>query len=239
MPIVYVCNVGPTLTRPPRFGWARCVAGSERQISGCADIELLVETLRRDVLQGRSIAIGFESPLFIPVPEKAEHLSRGRDGEGNRSFSAPAGGYVTTLGVHQSAWILRELWKVARSSHTYTADWNEWPPQGRPILFCWEAFVSGDAHSAEDAKADNASHARDAATAVTAFLNHERSLGNANAVSCNPRLSLLHAVALWTGWSRTLSGLHDPVLVIKPDQVYRGPIEQVEPSSTPAVRGRT
>lgn len=122
-------------------------------------------------------------------------MSRGRDGERDRSWSAPAGAAVTTLGLHQAAWILRAAFAVAGSTHDFTTDWNRWPGDGRPLFFCWEAFVSRAAHCPQN------NPVQDAATAVSEFAGNEAALNAANAVTANPRLSLIHAAALWSGWS--------------------------------------
>ena len=84
------------------------------------------------------------------------------------------------------------------------------------MLFIWEAFVSGPAHSTE--------HVRDAATASIAFAKAQGSLSAANAVSAATPISLIGAVAMWSGWTEDVDVLHHPTLVIKPNEPYTGPI---------------
>ena len=74
------------------------------------------------------------------------------------------------------------------------------------MLFCWEAFVSGRAHSD--------THVYDAATAATCFSLNERNLAQANAVTAERPLSLIGTVALWSGWTDDLAILHNSTLVI-------------------------
>ena len=223
MRVIYACDVGSTRPNTDAFAWVRCLPGTNAIPAGSSSIEGLVQNITSDARAGRSIALGFESPLFIPEPMEAENLSRGRKGDADRAFSAPAGGYVATLGVHQSAWILRKLFQAFGNTHRFTTAMNQWPPSDEPpVLFCWEAFVSGDAHSKEK------KHIRDASTAVMAFINEEQRLEEADAVKAEIRLSLIHAVALWSGWSTNIGGLHDACLVIKPEHRYEGPIAPVQ-----------
>jgi hypothetical protein len=221
MRVIYGCDVGSTRPNTNAFAWVRCLPDPNAIPAGSSSIEGLVQNITNDAQAGRSVALGFESPLFIPEPLEAENLSRGREGEADRSFAAPAGGYVATLGVHQSAWILRKLFQAFGNTHRFTTAMDQWPPSDEPpVFFCWEAFVSGRAHSEE--------HVRDAATAVMAFINEEQRLKKANAVTAEIRLSLIHAVALWSGWSTDIGGLHDDCLVIKPEHQYLGSINTVE-----------
>ena len=61
---------------------------------------------------------------------------------------APAGLAVTTLGLHEAAWILRGLHQRSGSLVEYTVDWQQdWrSPDQRAKLLVWEAFVSAAAH---------------------------------------------------------------------------------------------
>jgi hypothetical protein len=176
--------------------------------TGSHDIEMLVQHLVDDMKRGTSIAIGFEAPLFIPIPTDAANLSKARSGEGDRAFAAPAGLSVTTLALHQTAWLLGRLRAQIPEHYRLTLDWNEWGTK-QTVLFLWEAFVSGPAHSTTDLA--------DAATAAAAFCNAENDLDKWNAVTCERPLSLIGAAILWSGISEDLSLLKRRCLVIKPD----------------------
>lgn len=217
MRVIYACDIGSTLQ--DNFGWARSISAPPRRIAGSRSIDSLVSCLSQDMREGCTIALGFESPLFIPVPFQSTALSRGREGDGDRSWSAPAGAAVTTLGLHQAAWILRAAFDVAGSTHDFTTNWHRWPGDGRPLFFCWEAFVSRAAHCPQN------DPVQDAATAVSEFVANEATLDAANAVTANPRLSLIEAAALWSGWSNDISRLHGATLVIQPCGAYAGLIE--------------
>jgi hypothetical protein len=218
--IIYACDIGTTRcstkTHLPSFAWAR-LNPENGTIQVSSYIEKLIQQLEADIRQGCSIALGFEAPLFIPVPEDWKDLSKGREGEGNRSFASQLGLTVCALGIHQSAWILRNLYESSSHKCVFTMDWQKhWPPRNhRPVLFCWEAFVSGSAHSEQ--------HLIDAATTVDFFYRHEMYLEDARAkVYAEKPLSLIGCVALWSGWVSDSKILHESTLVIKPKEPFRG-----------------
>lgn len=229
---IYACDVGSTRTPPAgrrnrirgvAFAWARVSSLEPTRVCVSQDIERLARSIGDDLTSGQSVALGFEAPLFFPVPQAAERLSRGRENERSRAFSAPAGLAVAALAVHQAAWLLRELFSRCGQTCEFSVDWTKWPPKGeKPLLFCWEAFVSGSAHSD--------THVYDAATAATAFVAAESDLASANAVTAERPISLIGAVALWSGWTTDVKTLRGSTLVIKPDVPYRGVVEPVEPA---------
>jgi len=178
---IYACDVGSV--RSGTFAWARVEPGDGAPVAS-ADIDDLVTRLVQDATDGMSIALGFESPLFMPVPANSGDLSCGRCGEGNRSMFAPAGAAVATLGIHEAAWILRA---IHRQTHEYTLDWNAWPPEGATrALLLWEAFVSGAAHGD--------THERDAATAAVFFRTNELDLERVKNCPRTPINSLRGAI---------------------------------------------
>jgi hypothetical protein len=67
---------------------------------------------------------------------------------------------------------------------------------------------------------------RDAATAVVFFFENERKL--VNAVTVEKPISLIGAVALWSGWTNDLKYLHDKTtLVLKPNSIFEGDIQKL------------
>jgi hypothetical protein len=219
--VIYACDVGTTRQGPhgPAFAWAKISPEEPTRVRVSQDIERLVADITSEIQKGKSVALGLEAPMFIPVPSSAENLSRGRAGEKNRSFAAPAGLAVASLALHQAAWILASLRSSCSRQCDFTTDWKAWPPSDeRQRLFFWEAFVSGKAHSDK--------HVNDAATAVTYFLFNERNLDQANAVTAERPLSLIGTAALWSGWTDDVSVLHSPSLVIMPSQPFKGTLEQ-------------
>lgn len=216
--VIYACDIGSVIRK--KFAWARLIPNRNENLQVSQNINELIECLISDARKGYNIALGFESPLFLPIPYRSDDLSRGRENETNRSVFAQAGAAVTTLGIHEAAWILRSIKSDSSVRLTYTidpADWGSLHKQSQ-VLFIWEVFVSGSAHSA---KGDD-EHCRDAATAVTHFMEIEESLlatCNITATSC---INLIHSVALWAGWSSDTCGLHQNCLVVKPTQPYSG-----------------
>ncbi len=183
----------------------------------------LIKLLVADAAAGRSLALGFEAPGFLPVPESALQLNRARPGEGDRPWCFGAGAYTLAIGIQQSAWVIRALAATARSTHALTTSWRSWPPpQGaRPVVLLWEAFVSKSAHSPTN------DPVQDAASAAHEFLRNEHRLTEIHAVSCSPRLSLLGVVALWSEWAEDRSLLRDEPLVVRPTEPYAGRVESV------------
>lgn len=206
--MIYAVDVGSTLSGRDgvAFAWCRVSDAGGVPVSA-TDISALADSLGEDLRSGQNVALGLEAPLFIPVPQETEKLSRGRENEGNRSWAAPAGGYVASLGVHQTAWLLRELHKRCGDRCELTVDPARWstPNHDRPLLFCWEAFVSGPAHT---------DHSGDAATAAMYFQAHQYKL--TTAVTAESPLSLFGAAVLWSGWSNDITWLHRSLLVLRP-----------------------
>jgi hypothetical protein len=210
---VYACDVGST--KSSNFGLARVAPDRPSEVVGSCSIDELLTSLKTDLCAGMSVALGFEAPLFIPVPEASGDLSRARAGEADRAFSVPAGLTVTALGMHQAAWILRALRNKPSTQTRFTLDWRHWPPpDSSQTLLCWEAFVVGAAHSK--------AHVQDAATAAYEFTAMENRLDEANKVQCKPTICLIGAVALWSGWTDDLNVMHVPCLVIKPSTRFDG-----------------
>lgn len=192
-------------------GWARFA--SSQPPEGSRSLSDLVDRLAADAANGWSLALGFEAPGFLPVPENPTSLNRARPGEGDRPWCFGAGAYTTAIGIQQAAWVVRALASRAATTHDIATDWLSWPPaEGpRPVVLLWEAFVSRAAHSPTNDPIE------DAVTAAHAFLESEHSLKAIHAVSCDPRLSLLGTVALWSGWSTDLVLLRSEPLVVRPD----------------------
>jgi hypothetical protein len=211
--MIYAIDVGSTLNgrNGAAFAWAKVHRAGGQPVASANPDDLLL-SLASDLQSGHSVALGLEAPLFIPVPTNVDRLSRGRTGEGNRSWAAPAGGYVTALAVHQAAWLLAKLREPYASTCELSVDPSRWTAPGpKPVLFFWEAFVSGPAHTV---------HLRDAATAVMHFQANQTLL--ATAVTAESPLCLLGCAVLWSGWSSDLTWLHRSLLVLRPDQPWDG-----------------
>ncbi len=208
----YCCDVGST--KRGRFAWVR-VSGSGPAVRGGASISDCAERMRADLAARRVVTLGFECPLFIPVPSDRDCPGVGRVGDKNRSCFAPAGGYVATLGLQQLAYLLRTVRQRAAPAVRARLDWTTWTRGDPDEVLLWEAFVSGPGHTRDG------DHRRDAATAALCFWEMCRSGSLSTAVRAggpDTTLSLVGAASLWAGWTEDLGVLRQPVLVVKPEQ---------------------
>jgi uracil-DNA glycosylase len=204
-PVIYCADIGSIRNR--RFGWARSAA-DEAEIErhrGGTEIVDLVDGLGDDLAAGPGVALGFECPLFVPVPEQPLRLGMARPGERNRSWSAGAGAGAMATGIVEVAWILSQLHRRRPNAKPYL-DWAEFAAAGRG-LFVWEAFVTAGAKAT--------THMDDATVAVAAFRASLPDPTAMNAVTAERPLSLLGAALLWSGWTSDRALLHAPCLVIK------------------------
>ena len=206
-PVIYAADIGSIKSR--NFGWARLdpeQGSAQIERNDGTEIAQLVDAVAHDLDAGaRGVALGFECPLFVPVPDNPRQLGAARPGEGNRPFSGGPGTAALVTGLVETAWILRSLRQRCPDAVAFL-DWDEFTRAGRG-LYLWEAFVTGDAKTA--------THVDDALIAATTFC---RSLPNptaANAVGAESPLSLISGALLWSGWSQDPALLHKHCLVIR------------------------
>ena len=198
------------------FGWA--VVHGDRQRGG-KEIGGLVDDIVGSLAAGIKVALGFECPLWVPVPDEPSGLTAGRAVDGNKPWSAGAGASALAAGLTETAWILRETRRGLEERGvpppaTYL-DWEEFTRADAGI-FLWEAFVTGKAKGKGEGAAED-QHVADALTACKAFA---ASLPNSAAESpCEPSdavRSLIGSAVLWSGWSEDLDVLHGRCVVVKP-----------------------
>jgi hypothetical protein len=81
--VVFCADVGSV--RSGRFGWACGSPPTDdaREVNASSP-QHLADAVAEQLGAGRAVALGFECPLFVPVPEVAERLGAARAGEGNR-----------------------------------------------------------------------------------------------------------------------------------------------------------
>lgn len=207
---VFAVDVGS----PKNFAWVH----SENKFG--TEGNKLIEAILNDIRDGKSPAIGFECPLFIPVPREWSQIGKARDGEGNRAWSGGAGGAVTCYGLHEIAWVLQKLKQglaaegVVAPTLTFSPD--EWSA-GDAYILLWEAFVSGKAKS----KSKNAGHRGDAKIAMKAFQTIAKRGAWYEARIVKPSenaesLNLAAFAARWSGWPVTDEQLRETAIVVKP-----------------------
>jgi hypothetical protein len=212
-------DVGSTRTskKAPHgnLGWIRVDTLPEaRIVAAGTEIDRCVTTIASALDDDQQVALGLESPGWLPVPARSEDLCRGRNGEGNRSCFAPAGGFVATLGVAQLGWILRELARQRGRASTLTTRPEAWSSGG---LLLWEAFVSGAAHATKN---EPQAHLRDAATAAFAFIDSHRG-HSLSAVSPRQNEDVFPLFGAVLRWARAAGYAHadDADLMVAPHVV--------------------
>ena len=217
---IYCCDVGST--REENFGWA-CVSRASTGASfiyGGHSIGDCAACIKGDLAEGAVVTLGFESPLFLPIPRREDQLGCGRLGESSRSCFASVGSSVATLGLHQLAFLLTS---IRQPNTILSLDWQKWNASRPRELLLWEAFVSGPAHTTDG------DHRRDAATAAWSFAEMYQAgpLATAVEVSNDAEVfSLVGAAALSSGWVTAPRVLRTPVLVLKPGIAYSGDIHE-------------
>jgi hypothetical protein len=202
--VVFCADVGSV--KSGNFGWARTSVGSaaltEHDHASPAD---LAQSVADELRDGHPVALGFECPLFVPVPTDPLKLGAARPGEGSRPWSAGAGTGALATGLVQTAWVLSAVRGRSPSDQLYV-DWDNFAASGHG-LFVWEAFVT--------ANAKGATHYDDAAIAIAVFTSALPNPTSASAVTADRPLSLVGAAALWSGWLSDRQALHSVPIVIR------------------------
>ena len=205
--VVFVADAGSV--SKGNFHWV-----TSASIDGASDkVEQLAENIVIELEAGRKVALGYESPLFVPLPPSHEKLGKARDGEctpetGNRPFNAGAGASLFATGIQSLVWVLGRI-KSLRPSTTACTSLGQFR-SGAAEMLVWEAFVSGSE------KAEPPSHVGDARLAVIAFeaaMHSDRAL---SAIRDDSVFSLAGAAILRAGLSEDLSLLQQPCLVLRP-----------------------
>jgi len=210
MPLIVHCADIGSVSRG-NFGWARLAI--DEPSAACTtghDIGKFADAIATDLNSEAHVAVGFECPLFVPIPEDPEGLTSARPGEGDRAWSAGAGAGSLATGLTETVWILD---RVKRNVSVAPAVFVKWQPfrSATAGLFVWEAFVT---KAAKAAKAPT--HPRDAKLAVLSFRDSLPELEQRNAVVCVGRVrSLIGAALLQAGWAKELTWLAESRLVLR------------------------
>lgn len=163
--------------------------------------------------KGQKVALGYESPLFVPLPPTHEKLGKARDGEctpetGNRPFNAGAGASLFATGIQSLVWVLVRIKSLRPDTKACTSLVQF--RSGSAEMLIWEAFVSGSE------KAEPPSHVGDARLAVIAFEAAMQSARALSAIRDESVFSLAGAAILRAGLSDDLTLLRQPCLVLRP-----------------------
>ena len=155
------------------------------------------------------MALGFECPLFIPLPKDPLLLTSARNGEFAHPWSAGAGCAALATGLPECAWIFERLHRFVRVEVKPSVTWQDFVER-RANLFVWEAFVTG--------VAKRSSHKKDAKVAAMTFINKYPAIAEADAVEKDndkPYYSLVGAALLRSHLTQDLAILHQKCIVIK------------------------
>ena len=180
------------------FGWA------DSDGAGGDNPSELAACVASALQAGRPVALGFECPLFIPLPDSERDLGRGRAGEGSRPWSAGAGCGALATGLVQAIWTLSEVRKASPQACMAYLAWNVFVDAGSGLLL-WEAFVSG--------AAKGNGHRDDARLAVEAFA--ARMPNPATDITAPNPVSLAGFALLRAGWPLGLEALRTACIAIK------------------------
>jgi hypothetical protein len=199
LPVTVCADIGSV--QSGNFGW-----WSQAEAFGTKPSEL-ANHVAALLNEGHPVALGFECPLFVPLPESELRLTSARPGEGSRAWSAGAGCGALATGIVQVAWVLTEVRRILGRIVPVHLQWSSFQAAGHG-LFLWEAFVTGSAKTA--------SHTSDAHAGARAFIQSLPNPEAANAVVCESEVhSLIGAALLRTGWSEDISILKQPCLVLR------------------------
>jgi hypothetical protein len=155
-PFVLCIDVGG----PEKIGWAN----SEEQDGTGADLGDALDQASRYLLDGRSVAFGFEAPIWTPARAEFSRITARRGGvetTHNRAWSAGAGTGTLAATLALMPWCLSRITKVAGPAAA-TVNLDQFQKRGGLLL--WEAFVSGAM------KVVGAKHHEDARLACQAFI---------------------------------------------------------------------
>ncbi|MEL7059830.1 MAG: hypothetical protein AAGN46_07360 [Acidobacteriota bacterium] len=199
-PATFCVSVGSI--RRGTFAWAgRSAQGDWMHGS---DMEMLCARVAERLCAGDPVALGFECPTFVPLPETPQELGRSRSGEGSRPWSAGPGSGALATGLVQVSFILDRL-RRERIEASATLDWSTFADR-RTGLFLWEAFLAPGRRSS--------SRVSDAELAVRAFSAAWPSPLGANAIVESRVVSMVGTALLRTGWEVPETVLSEPCLVI-------------------------
>lgn len=203
---ITVCCADVGSVQAGNFGWAlQDYPGPLHEVPAKASIEEFATAIEARFHSGRSVALGFECPLFVPVREEPTALTRARRGEGNRPWSAGAGAGSLATGLVETVWLLARLKATLTPPPKLTVLWEEFVRAPRGLLL-WEAFVTREAKVG--------SHHGDAGVAVESFCRALPDPARANAIEEPQVFSLVGAAALRAGWDVPDTILAAPCLVV-------------------------
>lgn len=166
----------------------------------------LAELIAGELSKDRRVALGFECPLFAPIPDNEQHLGKARVGEGNRPWSAGAGSGSMATGLVQTAWILDQIRvRLGKKRCSAYLEWNDFEKADRGLLL-WEAFVTGQAKGSD--------HIDDAKRGVEAFKS-KLPRPSSDVYVDGGAISIAGTALIWAGWLLGKEALRQQCIAIK------------------------
>lgn len=202
--VIWCADIGSI--KKKNFGWCRAELVEKNSFSTGTSIQEFAIGIAKDLSSGYKVALGFECPLFLPIPEEPLYLTSARKGEGDRPWSAGAGCGALATGLTETTWILSRIKELVKKEIKVTLSWDGFIDENFN-LFIWEAFVSKGSKST--------THTGDAEVAVKTFVNEYPNIVQSNAVTAENPYNLVAAALLRTGISKDVNILSQPCIVIK------------------------
>ena len=202
-PVIAAVDVG----KLTNIGWWRLFDG---QGVGGQDLYELRLLLAGDIIERRPLALGFECPLFMPLPEVTAGLGRQRVGDAGKPWCIGAGATSMAFGVQQAVWLLREIRRRLPTTVRGTQQWDLFV-DGRADVVVWEAFVTG---KSKDRNAVDG-HVLDARAAVAELARRLDSDDLTSDIEDRDVLSLAGAALLRSEMTSDPSELSHPSLAVR------------------------
>lgn len=189
------------------FGWARRNAELGVEVHDGNDIEAFADAVIDALAAERPVALGFEAPMFVPVPLGPHQLAKARPTDvGKPAWSSPPGSSAFTQAVAQTPWVLERIHAQIPDVDVFF-DWENFAEAQRGLLL-WEAFVAGDAKGVH--------HQHDAQIAIEKFVDELPSVGDPRAHETERPFSLVAAAAMWAGFDVPPAALRQPCVLVRP-----------------------
>lgn len=181
-----------------------------------SDLEGFIDALAPHLASERSIALGFECPLYVPKRADVSLMTACRPGEVGLNWCGGPGGSVLATGLVQVNWVLTQL--ARRSPHARgSTRWSEFF-SGQCQLYVWEAYItsrSGVEIPAEDLGGIS-SHQGDALCGALAFQQVVvREDTFPSDFKHEPALSLIGMNLVESGWSTDVTLMSEGCAVLK------------------------
>lgn len=194
-------------------GWAVLCGSSQR--TG-RDLWQFIEALVAHLSEKRSVAIGFECPLYVPKRSDVDAMTDCRLGEAGLNWCGGPGASVLATGLAQVNWVATQL--VQRVPGV--AGTTRWPEfaSGLCQMFFWEAFITSLAGVVVeiDAADDVTPHEQDALCGALAFRNVKVTASDfPSDLHDEPALSLIGLHLVESGLSQDVSLLSERCAVLK------------------------